>query len=180
MTPFALDASHGTFLELVPKQIHLGPLNQLPAKNHPETGTALDASAQHALALLADRWNFMIIREVYGGVFRYGQMQRNLGIARNVLADRLAKLVAQGLLVRVPYRRSPVWCEYRLTERGLGLYPAIVAFFSWAEENFGDPARSTFEIRHRACGRPTRPLLVCSECGEALTAGDVETPATPP
>jgi DNA-binding HxlR family transcriptional regulator len=153
-------------------------LNQLPAKNHPETNTAPDAPAQRALALLADRWNFMIIREVYGGVFRYGQLQRNLGIARNVLADRLAKLVAHGLLVRVPYRQAPVWYEYRLTERGLGLYPAILAFFSWADEHYSDPAHPKFEIRHKSCGRPTRPLLVCSECGETLTARDVETPAT--
>jgi DNA-binding HxlR family transcriptional regulator len=150
-------------------------LNQLPAKNHPERAPAPDAAAQHALALLADRWNFMIIREVYGGVFRYGQLQRNLGVARNVLADRLAKLVSQGLLVRVPYRQAPVWYEYRLTDRGLGLYPAIVAFFSWAHDHYGDPAQPTFGIRHKSCGRPTRPLLVCSECGEALTARDAET-----
>ena len=154
-------------------------MNQLPRKNHSETTPAAGPPAQRALALLADRWNFMIIREVYGGVFRYGQLQRNLGIARNVLADRLAKLVAQGLLVRVPYRRAPVWYEYRLTERGLGLYPAIVAFFSWADENYRDSGQPAFEIRHRACGRLTRPLLVCSECGEPLTARDAETPATP-
>ena len=166
-------------LQLVSKQIHDRTLNQLPAKNHPATTTSPDAPAQRALALLADRWNFLIIREVYGGVFRYGQLQRNLGIARNVLADRLATLVAQGLLVRVPYRQAPVWYEYRLTERGLGLYPAILAFFSWADEHYGDPARPKLEIRHKSCGRLTSPLLVCSECGEALTARDVETPAAP-
>jgi DNA-binding HxlR family transcriptional regulator len=151
----------------------------LPDKNHPERDSAKDAPAQHALALLADRWNFMIVREVYGGVFRYGQLQRNLGIARNVLADRLAKLVTQGLLVRVPYRQAPVWHEYRLTDRGLDLYPAILAFFSWADEHYGDPAHPRFETRHKSCGRPTRPLLVCSECGEAITARDIETSARP-
>jgi DNA-binding HxlR family transcriptional regulator len=149
----------------------------LPAENHSGEKRTGETTAQHALALLADRWNFMIIREVYAGVFRYGQLQRNLGIARNVLADRLAKLVAHGLLVRVPYRRSPVWYEYRLTERGLGLYPAIVAFFAWAEDSYGDPARPVFELCHRGCGKVTHPLLVCSECGEPITARDIH--ATP-
>jgi DNA-binding HxlR family transcriptional regulator len=146
----------------------------LPTENQNEEAPGTEA-AQHALALLADRWNFLILRDIYGGVHRYGQLQRRLGIARNVLADRLAKLVAHGLLVRVPYRESPVWYEYRLTERGLGLYPAIVAFFAWAEESFGDPAAPGFEFRHRACGQIGSPRLVCSACGEQITARDAET-----
>lgn len=116
----------------------------------------------------------MIVREVYAGVHRYGQLQRNLGIARNVLADRLARLVDQKLLVRVPYRRDPIWHEYRLTERGLDLYPAIIAFFSWVDQHFGAPG-SAAELRHAGCGKAMRPLLVCSECGEPITAPDVET-----
>jgi DNA-binding HxlR family transcriptional regulator len=146
----------------------------LSAENQTAAIPAGEAAAQHALALLADRWNFTILREVYGGVFRYGQLQRRLGIARNVLADRLAKLVEHGLLLRVPYRSSPVWYEYRLTERGLGLYPAIVAFFAWAEESFGDPARPAFELRHRGCEKIAHPLLVCSECREPITARDID------
>lgn len=146
-------------------------MNQFSVSNYSEE--AAGSPAQLALAMLADRWNFLIIREVYGGVFRYGQLQRRLGIARNVLADRLAKLVAQGLLERVPYRESPVWYEYRLTAGGLGLYPTIVAFFTWADEHYGDPAHRTISLRHGACGKPTRPLLVCSECGEQITARDV-------
>jgi DNA-binding HxlR family transcriptional regulator len=137
------------------------------------------SSAQLALALLADRWNFLIIREVYGGVHRYGQLQRDLGIARNVLADRLAKLVARGLLERVPYRDAPVWYEYRLTERGLGLYPAIVAFFGWADQHYGDPANPSIPIRHAACGLLVRAQLVCSECGGPITARDATTSASP-
>jgi DNA-binding HxlR family transcriptional regulator len=146
----------------------------LPLKNHPEDEVAKTAAAQQALALLADRWSFLIIREAYRGVHRYVQLQRNLGIARNVLAERLSKLVAHGLLERVPYRTDPNWYEYRLTERGLDLYPAILAFFRWADTHYGDPDRPAIRIRHRACEKPTRPLLVCSECRQPIGAQDIE------
>jgi len=132
------------------------------------------AVAQQALALLADRWSFLIIREAYRGVHRYGQLQRNLGIARNVLAARLSALVEHGLLERVRYRTDPDWYEYRLTQRGLDLYPAILAFFDWADAHYGDPKRPSVRIRHRACGKLTRPLLVCSECRAPIDAHDVD------
>lgn len=142
----------------------------MPAENH--LGEAV--TAQQALSLLADRWSFLIIREAFSGVHRFGQLQRNLGIARNVLSGRLSKLVGHGLLERVRYRTEPDWFEYRLTERGLDLYPAILAFFRWADIHFGDPGRPAMSIRHRACGELTQPLLVCSHCREPLGAKDVE------
>jgi DNA-binding HxlR family transcriptional regulator len=142
----------------------------LPAENH--LGEA--ATAQQALALLADRWSFLIIREAFSGVHRFGQLQRNLGIARNVLSGRLSKLVGHGLLERVRYRTEPDWFEYRLTERGLDLYPAILAFFRWADDHYGDPRRPAVQIRHRSCGEVTKPLLVCSECREPIGPHDVE------
>lgn len=146
----------------------------MPAKNHADEEAAKAAAAQQALAMLADRWTFLIIREAYIGVHRYGQLQRNLGIARNVLADRLAKLVEHGLLERVRYRTEPDWYEYRLTERGLDLYPAILAFFRWADTHYGDPNLPAVRVRHRSCGKLTHPLLVCSECREPIGAQDVE------
>lgn len=146
----------------------------MPAENHADEAKAKALAAQEALALLADHWSFLIFREVFSGVHRYGQLQRNLGIARNILADRLSKLVEHGLLKRVRYRTEPDWFEYRLTERGLGLYPAILAFFRWADTHFGDPHRPAVQIRHRSCRKLTQPLLVCSECREPLGPMDVE------
>jgi DNA-binding HxlR family transcriptional regulator len=146
----------------------------LPPENLSDNAKAKTAAAQEALALLADRWSFLIIREAFSGMHRFGQLQRNLGIARNVLADRLVKLVKHGLLERVRYRTEPDWYEYRLTERGLGLYPAILAFFRWADAHFGDPRRPAVKIRHRDCGKLTQPLLVCSQCRKPLGAKDVE------
>jgi DNA-binding HxlR family transcriptional regulator len=146
----------------------------LPAKNHPDKQAVDAATAQQALALLADRWTFLIVREAYFGVHRFGELQRNLGIARNVLADRLSKLVEHRLLERVRYRTDPDWYEYRLTKRGLDLYPTILTFFDWVDTHYGDTNRPAMRLRHRVCGKPTRPLLVCSHCHEPIAAQDVE------
>jgi DNA-binding HxlR family transcriptional regulator len=146
----------------------------LPPENRKDGPEAKAVVAQEALALLADRWSFLIIREAFSGTHRFGELQRNLGIARNILSDRLSKLVDHGLLKRVRYRTEPDWYEYKLTERGLDLYPAILAFFRWADAHYGDPNQPAVRVRHRTCGKPTQPVLVCSACREPLGPTEVE------
>jgi DNA-binding HxlR family transcriptional regulator len=126
-----------------------------------------------AVEVLSDRWTFLILREAFFGVRRYGQMQRNLGIARNVLAERLKKLVADGMLERVRYRTDPDWYEYRLTERALDLYPVIVGLMRWADKHLTDEP-GALELVHRSCGAPADPYLACSHCHEPLTAREIE------
>ena len=127
-----------------------------------------------ALDVFRDRWSFLILREGFYGVRRFGQMQRNLGIARNVLADRLKQLVAAGLFERVRYRTDPDWYEYRLTERALDLYPMIVGLMRWAERHLTGEAEVTApELVHRSCGHPADPYLACSHCHEPLAARDI-------
>src|ERR1700710_2007086 len=110
--------------------------NQLPTGNHTPASPPRDA-VELAMDVLSDRWTFLILREAFYGVRRYGQLQRNLGIARNVLADRLRHLVAEGMLERVRYRTDPDWYEYVLTDRALDLYPVIVGLMRWADHHFG-------------------------------------------
>src|SRR5689334_3499020 len=106
--------------------------------------------------VLSDRWTFLILREAFFGVRRYGQMQRDLGIARNVLADRLRKLVADEMLERVRYRTDPDWYEYRLTDRAVDLYPVIIGLMRWADKHLaGDEKLIDVQLVHRACGAPT-------------------------
>src|SRR3954463_12497228 len=122
--------------------------NQLPKGNHTPTKPPRDA-VELAMDVLSDRWTFLILREAFFGVRRYGQMQRNLGIARNVLADRLRELVADGMFERVRYRTDPDSYQYRLTERGLDLYPVIVGLMRWADRHLatGEEA-SRLELVH--------------------------------
>ena len=126
--------------------------------------------------VLSDRWTFLILREGFFGVRRYGQMQRDLGIARNVLADRLRQLVADGMFERVRYRTDPDWYEYRLTDRALGLYPVILGLMQWAEQHLSDEREAMIEVTltHRSCGHRTEPYLACSHCHTPVTARDVE------
>ena len=146
----------------------------MPKGNHTPVRPPRDA-VELAIDVLSDRWTFLILREAFFGVRRYGQMQRDLGIARNVLADRLRHLVADGMLERVRYRTEPDWYEYRLTERALDLYPAIVALMRWADKHLaGGEDITAVELIHRSCGKPADPYLACAHCHEPLRARDIE------
>jgi DNA-binding HxlR family transcriptional regulator len=154
--------------------------NQLPEGNHSPARPPRDA-VELAIDVLSDRWTFLILREAFFGVRRYGEMQRNLGIARNVLADRLRQLVAKGMFDRVRYRTDPDWYEYRLTERALDLYPVIVGLMRWADKHLGgDDDVIALDLVHRACGRPADPYLACSHCHEPLAARDIDARIRPP
>lgn len=134
----------------------------------------LNDSATRVMNLLGERWTFLILRQAFFGVRRFGQMQRNLGVSRNILAARLQKLVELKIMKRHRYRRDPDFYEYRLTERGLALYPMILAFSRWGDRYLpGDP---TFAITllHKPCGNVADPTFVCANCGEQIHARDVE------
>lgn len=124
--------------------------------------------------VLTDRWTFLILREGFFGVRRYGQMQRNLGIARNVLADRLSRLVANGMFEKVRYRTDPDWYEYRLTDRALDLYPVIIGLMRWADTHLAH-GQDVIDVRltHRACGEATEPYLACSHCHQPVSGRDI-------
>jgi DNA-binding HxlR family transcriptional regulator len=139
------------------------PVQTVEEKREAETLRAIQF-----LAPLADRWTFQVMREIFAGMHRYGELQRKLGISRNILAERLSMLVDAELLRRVRYRTEPDWYEYRLTERAADLYPSIVVFYQWVEDHFGEQ-RSVFEVRRHSCGLPSGPVLICSACGEPIS-----------
>ncbi|MDQ3760044.1 MAG: helix-turn-helix transcriptional regulator [Actinomycetota bacterium] len=129
---------------------------------------------EHVAAVLGDRWKVLILREAFFGVRRYGELVRNLGIARNILASKLKELVADGVLERRRYRTNPDWFEYVLSPSGLDLYGAILAALHWAEVHGDTAGGPELHVRHRLCGEPTHAKVVCSACGEELHAHDVE------
>jgi DNA-binding HxlR family transcriptional regulator len=131
-------------------------------------------SVARAVEVLGDRWTFLILRELFFGVRRFGQLARNLGLSRRILSDRLTKLVTAGVLERRLYRSGPDRYEYCLTPVGLDLYPAIVTLMAWGDRHLSNAAGPPLVLHHRDCGHDTQPVLVCSECREPLEATAVE------
>jgi len=130
-------------------------------------------SVERTLALVGERWTFVVLREIFLGVRRFGQIARNLNIPRPTLAARLRSLVENGLLVRVPYGQSAERFEYRLTESGRDLFPAVVTLMQWGDKHLPVPQGPPLVLRHKSCGHIAEARLVCSQCDEELTARNV-------
>lgn len=116
-----------------------------------------------ATAIIGERTTFLVLREIFGGVRRFDDIQRRTGAPRQVLSDRLARLVLEGLLRKVPYQQNGQRSrhEYRLTDKGLDLYPVLVALMHWGDRYEGDPAGPPVLLTHRDCGEPVRLQLSC-------------------
>ena len=132
-----------------------------------------------ALAVVGDRWTLLVLREAFLRVRRFDDFQSRLGIARRVLAERLAHLVENGVLAKVVYQGTPLRFEYRLTKRGLGLYPILIGLVHWGDEHFAGKKGAPLLHRHLTCGDDFRAVLTCSECGEAVDPRAVEPHAGP-
>jgi DNA-binding HxlR family transcriptional regulator len=138
-----------------------------------ELDRPLSCSIGRAMEILGERWTFLILRESFYGVRRFSDIQRNLGIARNILSTRLQTLVGAGILVRVLYQEEPERYEYRLTQAGRDLYPAIVTLMRWGDEHLQGELGPPVVLRHNLCGHEADAVLVCSHCREELRPRDV-------
>ena len=128
-------------------------------------------SIGRAMEILGERWTLLILRECFYGVKRFSVMQRNLGIARNILSSRLQLLVRTGILERRRYQEEPERFEYKLTEKGLGLYPAVVAIMRWGDEHLCEERPAGRAAPHAAAISPT-------PCSSARTAATSSTRTT--
>lgn len=138
-----------------------------------------NCSLARALSVVGNRWTLLVLREAFLRVRRFDDFQRNLGIARRVLTERLTHLVDQGVLEKVAYQEAPVRHEYRLTAKGLGLYPVLISLVHWGDEHYAGEAGPPLLHRHRTCGHDFRSVLTCSECGEPVCPREVEPHAGP-
>ena len=134
-----------------------------------------------AVGILGERPMFLVLREAFNGVRRFDDMQRRTGMPRQVLSQRLARLVAEGLLRKVRYQESGQRSrdEYRLTDKGLDLYPVLVALMEWGDRHAGDPGGPPVLLRHRYCGEPVRLQLTCA-AGHVLESAREVTPVPGP
>lgn len=132
---------------------------------------------QTFLATICERWNYQILREIFFGTTRFGEIKRTIGISANILTSRLNDLTAAGLLTKRAYREDKPWFEYELTDAARELVvPAIVAITRWAEVRTlgadGSPAPHR-PLLHTACGNETDPYLACSACHEPIAASSL-------
>ena len=130
-------------------------------------------SFSRTLSVVGDRWTLMIIRDCFLRVRRFDDFQRRLGIGRPILTDRLKKLVEHFVLTKVAYQQNPTRYEYRLTQKGLDLYPIVMSIVHWGDEHMTNGKGRPLEHQHMACGHTFDPVMTCSECGEEVAARDV-------
>lgn len=135
-----------------------------------------NCSIARALEVVGERWTLLIVRDVFLGLRRFDQLQESLGIARNVLTDRLNRLVAEGILERVRYSERPERFEYRLTGKGRELGIALTALRQWGDKYLSEkPPRL---LRRKADKRPVVAALV-PKGADVLRLEEVETVAGP-
>lgn len=130
-------------------------------------------SVARTVSVIGDRWTLLILRDCFFRVRRFEEFERRLGITRHVLADRLKKLVAAGVLARVAYQRRPPRYEYRLTEKGLDLQPVLLALVHWGDLHKADARGRPRLYEHKECGHLFDPVMTCSACGGQVTARNV-------
>ena len=128
-----------------------------------------------AFQVLGDRWTSHVIASAFLGRRRFSEFQNALGVAPNILSDRLGRLVELGVLRRELYQERPERWEYRLTDEGRDLYPLIAELNRWGDRWLAGEAGPPLITRHRACGQVLAPKITCDQCGEVVTA-DAVTP----
>lgn len=136
-------------------------------------------SLARALSAVGDRWALLILRDAFLKVRRFEDFERSLGISRRSLTERLQTLVDEAILERRPYSERPLRHEYRLTEKGLALYPVLLALVHWGDDWYADAEGPPVRHRHKGCGAHFHLTPTCSECGEALSARDVVAESQP-
>ncbi len=134
-----------------------------------------------ALAIVGEKWTFLVLREAFNGVRRFDDMQRRTGAPRQVLSNRLAGLVTEGILRKAPYHEEGQRprSEYRLTEKGMDLFPVIAALLAWGDKYAAWPGGPAVELTHRDCGAPVFLELACSD-GHVLESARDVTPVPGP
>jgi DNA-binding HxlR family transcriptional regulator len=132
-------------------------------------------SIARTLEVLGERWTLLVIRDVFNGHRRFDQIQENLGVARNVLSARLARLVDEGILEKRRYQERPPRYEYFLSEKGLDLWPVMISLLDWGDHHLAEPSGPPMLVRHKRCGGLVDGRGYCEACGRRLVARDAYT-----
>jgi DNA-binding HxlR family transcriptional regulator len=125
-----------------------------------------------SLDVIGDWWSMLIIRDALLGARRFGEFQKSLGLAKNILAVRLRALVDDGILKTAPASDGSAYQEYLLTPKGRGVFPVLVALRQWSEDFDDSPEEIATTLVDREKGRPVRKLELRSQDGRLLGGGD--------
>jgi len=133
----------------------------------------VECSIAATLGVIGDRWTLLILRDIFRGVHRFGQLEADLGIAKNLLADRLSKLVAHDVVEKVPYQTRPLRNEYRLTAKGADFSTALIALMGWGDRWYAAGGAPTILV-HEDCGTPLEQTVRCPTCVEPVNPGKIK------
>lgn len=133
----------------------------------------MNCTIAKTLEVVGERWSLLVLRETFLGTRRFEDFRERLGIARNILTDRLDRLVDAGILERRLYQDRPPRFEYRLTEKGLDLYEVILALKKWGDRWEAGEDGLPLLLRHRTCGQVFDGMVVCPHCREEVDARSV-------
>ncbi len=127
----------------------------------------MNCSIAQTLEVVGEWWTVLIVRDCLLGVTRFDDFQERLGIARNILSNRLDHLVERGILERAPYQDHPVRYDYRLTDKGRDLWLVLTTMREWGDR-WEAPDGAPVVLDHKACGHRATVVPTCSACGEVL------------
>ena len=130
----------------------------------------MKCSVARTLSVIGDRWTLLVLRDTFLGLRRFEDFRHDLRLTRHRLAARLRKLVDDGILVRVQYQDHPRRFEYRLTEKGVDLYPVVVSLLRWGDRWMVGADGPPIELVHQSCGSHVMPTLTCPACKEEVNA----------
>lgn len=132
----------------------------------------MDCSVAQTVEVVGEWWTPLIVRDLLLGIRRFERLQERLGIARNVLTDRLNRLVDHGIVVRVPYQTHPLRHEYRLTDKGRDLWLVISAIRQWGDR-WAAPDGMPLDVIHDGCGGHVEVVARCESCDAQVGIRDV-------
>lgn len=125
-----------------------------------------------ALDVIGDRWTLLVLRAVFRGAYRFGELRDELGIASNLLTTRLCRLVEQGVLEKVRYQERPERFEYRLTNAGRDLSPVLISLMQWGDLHRNDGDAPTVLVHHE-CGSAVENITQCTTCHTPVSPTDI-------
>jgi DNA-binding HxlR family transcriptional regulator len=136
-------------------------------------------SIARAALMMGDGWTLLVLRELFWGRTRYEQLAEHTGMASNILADRLRKLIDNGIVTKTVVPEDARRFDYTLTAKGKDLFPVLMAVMAWGDKWASGDDGPLIDIKHALCGKKTKPGSVCSACGEKLLPKDLVTSLAP-